>query len=448
MTRMTRIKIYSAGIVFLLLVFLFPSLSMGKAVRSKNSPSKAKTVKIALAFPMQGRFAFFTKQFINGILLSLNKRGGLKIKYLIINLPVGAGGKSVGYMFNSLSKKGVSAVIGPLFEGQLKYFAYDSVKFKIPVITPSGVVAKKDISPFVFSYGMTLKQEIRAEMKYAGYAGIRSISAIYPDDGYGLKILSYINLFSKKYGINVLNTTAYSKKTVDFFYNFNSIVKFNNIGNTHVSKAEKAQLGITPYNLMHGITKSKPDIPFNGLFVIGNPSKLELILTQLAYYNITGFPIFGLSSLDSRSFMEKYGFYMQNAIFPDGFFKHDDNKIVKKFSSDYKDTYGEMPNILSAEGYDIGGIIIKAAEKASLSDYAAVSESPYTYNYPNLNGLRSKHGGAFSNNAGVKFYQALLKVKSYKGVCGISRLVGNSFKKPLYLFKYKNNKIYILESPF
>ena len=446
--NLTRTKIYFvAGVVLFLSVFLSPSLSAGKTVINKKSRNKGNTVKIALALPTGGRFAFFTKQFINGLLLSLNKQGGLNIKYSIINLPVSADGSSVGHMFGSLSKKGVSAVIGPLFEGQLQYFASDSVKFKIPVVTPSPIVAKEDLSPLVFSYGMTLKQEIRTEMKYAAYAGIRSVSAIYPDSGYGLKIMSYINLFSKKYGVNVLNATGYSEKTVDFFYNFNSIVKFNNVGNTHVSKAEQAQLGITPYNLMHGITKSKPDISFNGLFVIGSPSKLELILTQLAYYNITGFPIFGLSSLDSRSFMEKYGFYMQNAIFPDGFFKHDDNKIVKKFSSDYKDTYGEMPNILSAEGYDIGGIIIKAAEKASISDYAPVSESPY--NYLNSNGVRSKNVSAFSGKGnGVKFYRALLKVKTFKGVCGISKLTGGRFKKPLYLFKYKNNKIYILESPF
>ncbi|MCL4427847.1 MAG: penicillin-binding protein activator [Deltaproteobacteria bacterium] len=422
MTEIFKIKIYfaAAGIVFFLAVFLSPSLSVGKTVINKKGQINVNPVRIVLALPTGGRFKFFTKQFINGLLLNLNKRGGLNIKYSIINLPVSAGGKSIGEMFDSFSKKGISAVIGPLFEGQLKYFASDSVKFKIPVITPSPVISGQDLSPFVFSYGMTLKQEIRTEMKYAAYAGIRSVSVIYPDNGYGLKIMSYINLYSKKYGVKVLNANGYSGKTVDFFYNFNSLVKFNNIGNTHVSKAEKAQLGITPYNLMHGITKSKPYIPFNGLFVIGNPSKLELILTQLSYYNITGFPIFGLSSLDSRSFMEKYGFYMQNAIFPDGFFKHDEKKIVKKFSSNYKNTYGEMPNILSAEGYDIGGIIIKAAKNMNFSGSAP----------------------------GMQFYRSLLKIKTFKGVCGTSKLNGGRFKKSLYLFKYKNNKIYILESPF
>ena len=49
---------------------------------------------------------------------------------------------------------------------------------------------------------------------------------------------------------------------------------------------------------------------------------------------------------------------------------------------------------------------------------------------------------------GIAFYGSILAVKSYKGVCGISRLSGNSFKKGLYLFKYKDNKIYILENPF
>ena len=436
-------KIYFACIIVLFSVILAPRLSYGKAFKNKITADAGGTINIAVAVPAEGRFSYYSKQFINGLLLSLRNAGSHKIRYIIINLPVNAGAARVGYIFSYLAKKKIGAVVGPIFAGQMKYFASNSVKFKIPVITPSPVVSKKSTSPFIFSYGMTLKQEIRTEMKYAGYDNIRSVSVIYPDNGYGLKLLGYINRYSKKYGIRVLNATAYGDKTADFFYNFDSIVRFKKKESGRLSKAEETQIGITPYNLMHGITKSKPDIPFNGLFVLGTPSKLELILTQLMYYNITGFPIFGLSSLDSRPFIEKYGFYMQNAIFPDGFFKHDENKTVKKFNSAYKKNYGEMPNILSAEGYDIGGIIIKAAKTLhNRQDSSVSAEYPPSY------------GQAQSSNPQVKninasmFYKAVLSVKSFKGVCGASRLTGNRFRKSLYLFKYKGNKIYILESPF
>ncbi|MHB1697601.1 MAG: penicillin-binding protein activator [bacterium] len=436
-------KIYFACIIILFSVLLSPPLSYGKAFQNKNSMDTGETIRIAVAVPAEGRFSYYSKQFMNGLLLSLRNADGPKIRYIIINLPVNAGAARVGYVFSYLAKKKISAVVGPIFAGQIEYFAYNSVKFKIPVITPSPVVTSKNTSPFVFSYGMTLKQEIRTEMKYAAYDNIRSVSAIYPDNGYGLKLLGYINRFSKKYGINVLNTTAYRNKTVDFFYNFSSIVRFKKMESGHLSKAEEAQIGITPYNLMHGITKSKPHIPFRGLFVLGNPSKLELILTQLMYYNITGFPIFGLSSLDSRPFIEKYGFYMQNAIFPDGFFKHDENKTVKKFNSAYRKNYGEMPNILSAEGYDIGGIIIKAAETIHNRQASSMSAGYL----PSYEQAPPQNPNTKDINASA-FYKAVLSVKSFKGVCGASRLTGNRFKKSLYLFKYKNNKIYILESPF
>ncbi|MHB8232435.1 MAG: penicillin-binding protein activator [bacterium] len=437
-------KIYFACIIiFLFSVILPPRLSYGKAFKNKNTADTSGIINIAVIVPAGGRFSYFSKQFINGLLLSTGDAGGSKIRYIVINLPVNAGAARVDHIFSHLAEKKISAVVGPIFAGQLKYFASNSVRFKIPVITPSPIVTQKNVSPFVFSYGMTLKQEIGTEMKYAGYDNIRSVSVIYPDNGYGLKLLAYINLFAKKYGIKVLVATAYGDKTVDFFYNFDSIVRFNKSESGHLTKAEEAQLGITPYDLMHGITKSKPQIPFNGLFVFGNPSKLKLILTQLMYYNITGFPIFGLSSLDSRPFIEKYGFYMQNAIFPDGFFKHDDNKTVKRFNSAYKKNYGEMPNILSAEGYDIGGILMKAAEtihnlqvSSPTTGYAAFYEpaQPQNPQSKNINADR--------------FYNAILSVKSFKGVCGISRLSGNRFRKSLYLFKYKSNKIYILENPF
>jgi branched-chain amino acid transport system substrate-binding protein len=416
---------FFACIVIIISFLLQTRLSYGNAFRDEK-PSNIN-INIAVVVPASGRFSYFGKQFIHGLFLSVGKAGDPRIKYRIINLPVNANSAKIDSIFSHLAKNKISAVIGPIFAGQLKFFASNAVKYKIPVITPSPLFNGKNPMPMVFSYGMTLKQEIRTEMRYAHYDNISSVSVIYPDSGYGLKLLSYINRYSKKYGIAILGDTSYSANTVDFFYNFNSIVEFNSSKNGHLTKAEEAELGITPYDLMHGITKSKPDIPFGGLFVLGGLSKLKLILTQLMYYNISGFPIFGLSALNSRPFIEKYGFYMQNAIFPDGFFKHAQNKTVKKFNSAYKKNYGEMPNILSAEGYDIGGIIIKAASEIKPKNNASISAS---------------------EGNELRFYNAVLKIKSFKGVCGRSKLKGDRFKKKLYLFKYKDNKIYVLENPF
>ncbi|HEC25205.1 MAG TPA: hypothetical protein ENI54_04265 [bacterium] len=426
-------------LIFLATVFIIlPVLFVLPSAYGKGS-----TLKIAVVIPTRGRFVYFSKQFINGLLLSLDDKGGSKINYVTVNLPVNAGATDINYIFTSLSKKGVSAVIGPLFATQLKYFASNSAKFKIPVITPSPFVAKKDASSFTFSYGMTLKQEIRTEIEYAASNGISRISVIYPHNGYGPKLMDYIRHFSSKNGIDIINSTEYDDKTVDFFYNFHSIVKFNKLKKGRLSKAEEAQLGVTPFDLMHGITKVKPHIPFKGLFVIGNPSKLGLILTQLMYYNITGFPIFGLSPFDSEHFIEKYGFYMQNAIFTDGFFKYDNDKVVKKFASIYQNNYGKMPNIISAEGYDIGGILIKAAE--AFSHREAVGPSGSSNNPPPF---KVQYLMKANNARTYTFYDAILSVKSFRGVCGISRLSGNKFKKGLYLFKYRDNKIYVLKSPF
>ena len=426
---MNKIKILFLGSAIFFTVFVF-SLYACKIAAAKdvNALNQRSVIRIALVMPVEGSYAFFGKQFVNGMLLSLKKSGASNVKFIIVNLPLSAGKTNISGLFKSLSKKGVSAIIGPLFAGQLKYFAKYSDEFKIPVITPSPVVSKKYLSHFVFSYGMTLKQEIQTDMKYAYKHGIKSVSVIYPYYGYGPLTLRYINYYAKKYGITLLNKTAYNKNTVDFFNNFDNIVIFNAITNRNVTAAERAELGVTKYDLMNGITKSRPNIPFGGLFVLGDKSKLKLILTQLVYYNITGFPLFTLSSIDSRRFIEKNGFYMENSIFPDGFFKHADNKTVKNFSSAYKKTYGKTPNILSAEGYDIGKIVIKAA---------ALSLKAVGLN-------RSNRQSTFN---GANFYKAILKIKKIKGVCGIINLKNNIFHKSLYLFNYKNGKIYILKNP-
>ena len=420
---MNRLKFY---FIFYLIFFACANSYAKTAVQTKNS----HVIRIAIAMPISGTYAFFGKQFVNGMILSLNKsgeRGASRVRFITVNLPITAGKTVIGGLFKSLRKKDVSAIIGPLFEGQLKYFVKYSNKFKIPVITPSPIITKNESSNYVFSYGMTLKQEIKTEMKYAEEQGIKFVSVIYPDYGYGSLIFKYIKIYSKKYGISLSGSTAYGENTVDFFNNFQNIVVFNGASNVHVSAAEKAELGVTKYDLMHGITETRPNIPFDGLFVIGGNSKLKLILTQLTYYNINGFPIFGLSSLDSRSFMEKNGFYMENSFFPDGFFKHAHNAIVKKFSSAYKNSYGKTPNILSAEGFDIGKIVIKASALES----NAVGSSQSNQNAPK----------------GESFYKAISKIKKIKGVCGVINLKNNIFHKSLYLFNYKNGKIYILKNP-
>jgi ABC-type branched-subunit amino acid transport system substrate-binding protein len=426
---MNRIKILFFGSAIFFTIFVF-SLYICKFAVAKggNALNQGSVIRIAMVMPVEGRYAFFGKQFVNGMLLSLKKSGASKVKFIIVNLSLSAGKTNIYDLFKSLSKKDVSAIIGPLFAGQLKYFAKYSDEFKIPVITPSPVVAKKDLSHYVFGYGMTLKQEIKTDMKYAYKHGIKSVSVIYPYYGYGPLTLRYIAFYAKKYGITLLNKTAYNKNTVDFFNNFDNIVIFNAITDRNVTAAERAELGVTKYDLMNGITKSKPNIPFGGLFVLGGKSKLELILTQLVYYNITGFPLFTLSSIDSRRFMEKNSFYMENSFFPDGFFKYARNEIVKKFSSAYKKSYGKAPNILSAEGYDIGKIVIKAAALSSKAADLNLSNRQNAYK-------------------GVNFYKAILKVKKIKGVCGVINLKNNIFHKSLYLFNYKNGKIYILKNP-
>jgi ABC-type branched-subunit amino acid transport system substrate-binding protein len=396
----------------------------------KNNEVKNNPTDIAVVVPTTGRYKYFGKQFLNGIFFSVQSNKKTDVKFIVISLPAHAGNGSVENLFKSITKKNISAVIGPLFAGQLKYFSEYSSIYKIPVFTPAPLNFSKYSSPYLFHYGMTVKNEVLNDLRYAKSHGITKISAIYPDNAYGRKTIQYVNAIGSKLGISVVNETSYESRMVDFFYNFNSLVRFQDTGHGHMTKSEEAQLGVTPYDLMHGITKAKPYIPFKGLFIIGSIRKLKLILTQLAYYNITGIKLFGLSQVDNKTFLNKYSFYMQGIVYPNGFFPNSRNKLVKNFVKSYRSYYNEKPNILSAEGYDMGNIVIKSAimhnSKMQIND--GINSIAVTYR----NSL----------------YRNLLNIKSFKGVCGISYVRNRDFIKRLYLFQLKNNKIYIIKSPF
>jgi ABC-type branched-subunit amino acid transport system substrate-binding protein len=405
-------------------------------------------VRIAVLIPTSGAYSFFGKQFLNGILFSDYKNTKYKVKFLIVNLSHNDHNTTIKDIFYSLYKKNISAIIGPLFPNQLKYFSRYSAKYKIPVISPAPVKFSVYKSPYLFHYGMTLKDQLKADLKYAKERGVDVLTVIYPDDNYGQTAASNIKSIAAKYGLDISNMAAYSKKTVDFFYNFNSIVSFQNVGHGNLTKAQQKELGVTPYDLMHGVTAAKPKIPFNGLFVIGSIAKLKLILTQLTYYNITGVHIFGLSTFDSPSFLEKNSFYMQRAVFPDGFFLHGNNPYVKNFISLYSKYYSDEPNILSAEGYDIGTILIKAVHnegelQKKSPDIKQSFNSPFLPSYFSNPNLVSRH-----TSMDILLYHSLLNIKVFKGVCGISRLYKRNFKKSLYLFEFKNDKIYVLNTPY
>jgi ABC-type branched-subunit amino acid transport system substrate-binding protein len=416
------------------------TVNTAKKADNKNPEVKNAPTDIAVMVPTTGIYKYFGKQFLNGILFSVQSRKKADVKFIVISLPAGAGNGSIKNLFKSIARKNISAIIGPLFAGQLKYFSKYSSIYKIPVFTPAPLNFSKYRSPYLFHYGMTVKNEVLNDMQYAKTHGITKISAIYPDNAYGRRTIQYVNTIGSTLGMKVIDETAYGSRRVDFFYNFNSLVRFQDMGHGHMTKAEEAQLGVTPYDLMHGITKAKPYIPFNGLFIIGSIGKLKLILTQLAYYNITGIKLFGLSQVDNKVFLSKYGFYMQGIIYPNGFFPNSRNKLVKNFVKAYKSYYNEKPNILSAEGYDMGSIVIKSV---IMHDGGNVYDK-------RLNNKIQFNGGI--NSAEIMnrklLYRSLLNIKSFKGVCGISYIKGRDFVKGLYLFQLKNNKIYIIKSPF
>jgi ABC-type branched-subunit amino acid transport system substrate-binding protein len=416
-----------------------------KTDNTDNKDPKIKEVKneptdIAVVVPTTGRYKYFGKQFLDGIFFSVQNHKKADVKFIVISLPAGAGSGSIKNLFKSIAQKNISAVIGPLFAGQLKYFSEYSSIYRIPVFTPAPLNFSKYRSPYLFHYGMTVKNEVLNDLQYAKTRGITKISAIYPDNAYGRRTIQYVNTIGRKLGIKVVDETAYGSRRVDFFYNFTSLVRFQDMGQGHMTKAEEAQLGVTPYDLMHGITKAKPYIPFDGLFLIGSVGKLKLILTQLAYYNITGIKLFGLSQVDDKAFLDKYGFYMQGIVYPNGFFANSRNKLVKNFVKSYKSYYNEKPNILSAEGYDMGSIIIKSAIMHNGGNVYAQG----------LNNKIQMNGGINSAEAMNRksLYRNLLNIKSFKGVCGISYIKDRDFIKRLYLFQLKNNKIYIIKSPF
>jgi ABC-type branched-subunit amino acid transport system substrate-binding protein len=182
--------------------------------------------------------------------------------------------------------------------------------------------------------------------------GIKRFAILYPDNSYGR---FFMNLFwdrLEEIGGTVTAVESYDPDTTDFG---DQIKKMTGLyyPRPH-SLVRKLSEMRTPEEEESSVYPEEPEpiIEFDAIFIPDNFQRVAMIAPQLVYHDVLDVLLMGTSLWQSPELIENAGDYVQDSIFPSGFFESPEESCVIDFVEEYSAAFDTMPGILAATGYD------------------------------------------------------------------------------------------------
>ncbi|MFH2060430.1 MAG: penicillin-binding protein activator [Pseudomonadota bacterium] len=339
-----------------------------------NSMFKKDTIGCLL--PLSGKYAIFGQQALAGIQLAvqeLSKKYDQKFKIIIEDTNADPIQAVEGV--NRLYQRNVSAIIGPL----LPVIAAGAKAQELGV--PMIALTQKEDFPkqgdFLFSNFITPQMQVQTLGAYLfGELGIKKIAILYPEEKYGRKYMELFWDVVDEYDGEVVGIESYDGHGTDFtkalqkltgeFYPLPEFLKpeedegeiDERLNEDEVIHQEEGRINARNSNK----EEIKYEIDFQALFIPDSPSKIKLILPQLAFNDIRNIYLVGTNLWHHEALLEKdIRRYTDNTIITDGFFNESENPKTIDFTKKFESLFDRKPNFLEAIAYDTASIIFLTA---------------------------------------------------------------------------------------
>lgn len=326
----------------------------------------AEPISIGAVLPLSGKFATFGNKALQGIELAIEKynatdKGKKRAVRLLIKDSQGLP-ESAEKAVIELDKEGVDIIIGPILGATAESAAKKAQELGIPIITMTQKEGIAGMGEWVFRNSITNSSQVKGLVKYAGKAGIKKVAVLYPDNTYGRELSTVFDVEMAKMGGEVVAAKSYRDGQTDFGSEIKAMVgpDFLKKMKAYTEGREKRFKGAE----RSGIDKDqknnliKPRPGFDAIFIADYSERVGLIVPQLAFFDVTGIKLLGISGWNSPKLIEMASDFLNNALFVDGFFPGSRSPQVKDFVNAYMKTFGEEPGILEAQAYDSTGIVL------------------------------------------------------------------------------------------
>ena len=111
----------------------------------------------------------------------------------------------------------------------------------------------------------------------------------------------------------------------------------------------------------------KPIVDFEALFIPDAPSRLNLILPQLIYNDVTGIKLLGTNIWHDPSLVRQAGEYVRNAVITEGYFPESRRPGARQFKDAFVNMFGTPPGFIEAIAHDTVSILVETAMDPSVT---------------------------------------------------------------------------------
>jgi ABC-type branched-subunit amino acid transport system substrate-binding protein len=300
---------------------------------------------------------------------------------------------------NLANAENVMAIIAITGTADAMDAASEATNWKVPLILITPKEGVTSAGEYVFQHFLTPTQQIRALAKYAlNDLNCAIFSILYPQDDYGEEMVKIFRQEVVRIGGKVEKAIPYSKNQTDFKEEINKLTG-SSVSAPQKKREDQAE------------TKPAISVDFEALFIPDSSSRVKLITSQLAFYDVKGFQLLGTSLWHSPDLLKNGAEYLEDAIFADSFFTNSFYPETNNFVDVYYTKYSREPENIEALAYDTSRIIIDILNDMKITTRA-------------------------------QFAAALKKVENYEGVTGnISFDSDRVAQKTAFILKVTKGKL-------
>ncbi|MCX5848515.1 MAG: penicillin-binding protein activator, partial [Deltaproteobacteria bacterium] len=242
-------------------------------------PDKLNRNTLGCVLPLSGQYADSGNKALDAILLSAGifDEKNKTSREIIVEDSRGLPEATKAAIERLANTKNVMAIIAITGMAEAMDAASEANKWKVPLILITSKEGVTSAGEYVFQHFLTPTQQIRALAKYAiDDLNCAIFSILYPQDDYGEEMVKIFREEVARIGGKVEKAIPYSKKQTDFKEEINKLT--DNI----VHSAKKI-------NADKNIPKDPIRVDFEALFIPDSGSRVKMITSQLAFYDIKDF---------------------------------------------------------------------------------------------------------------------------------------------------------------
>ena len=302
-----------------------------------------KEIVLGCILPLQGKAKAFGTKALHGIQLAIGafqpQEDSFRVRLIIWDSQGDPARAREGVRVLA-GENHVIAIIGPLHSHTALAAAEEAEKQRVPLITLSSLQGIAQKGNYIFQNSITNASQVKTLVTYAYKdLGIRTYAILYPRSAYGLTFRRLFQQEVERWKGEVVAVASYADDQTDF----GDVIK----GMVTYEPPEEPK------------EKPKPIINFEAIFVPDDFKKLNLVIPQLAYYDITEVQLLGTNGWDSPELIRNSAKFVEGAVFVDGFFKDSPFSVVRSFVMDFEDTFHFSPTLLEALSFDTTKIILR-----------------------------------------------------------------------------------------